>query len=190
MIWSDEKRFKLDGPDSFNGYWHDLRKEKLRFSTRNFGGGGLMVWAGFNGDRKLQIAFVSNRMNSDEYQEMLEACLIPFYEDFDQDGLVFQQDGAPAHRSLSTQNWLAARFINVLNWPACSPDLNPMENIWGVLVRRIYAENKIYTNLVELRQAIIREWGKLEVRVLQNLNSSMNRRCEQVLGRGGGATDY
>lgn len=162
----------------------------MRLSKRNFGGGGLMVWAAFQDTNKLQLAFVSNKMGSEEYQEMLDACLVPHYEDHDEDQLVFQQDGAPAHRSQSTRTWLEARNIVTLNWPACSPDLNPMENVWGVMVRRIYADNRVYSNLNELRTAIVDCWGSLEANLFDNLNLSMNNRIFQLINRNGGATDY
>ncbi|VDN33846.1 unnamed protein product [Cylicostephanus goldi] len=48
IVWSDEKKFNLDGPDGLASYWHDLRKEPLHFSRRNFGGGNVMVWGAFN----------------------------------------------------------------------------------------------------------------------------------------------
>lgn len=43
VVFSDEKKFNLDGPDGFTGYWHDLRKAPLQFSRRSFGGGSVMV---------------------------------------------------------------------------------------------------------------------------------------------------
>uniref|UniRef100_A0A182S088 Uncharacterized protein n=1 Tax=Anopheles funestus TaxID=62324 RepID=A0A182S088_ANOFN len=43
VIFSDEKKFNLDGPDGFIGYWRDLRKEPEYFSRDNFGGGSLMT---------------------------------------------------------------------------------------------------------------------------------------------------
>lgn len=44
-IFSDEKKFNLDGPDGYSYYWHDVRKEKLSKMQRQNGGGGVMVWA-------------------------------------------------------------------------------------------------------------------------------------------------
>lgn len=46
VIFTDEKKWNLDGPDGLRYYWHDLRKEPRYFSKRNFGGGSLMVWGG------------------------------------------------------------------------------------------------------------------------------------------------
>ncbi|CAI5442152.1 unnamed protein product [Caenorhabditis angaria] len=43
IIFSDEKKFNLDGPDGYNSYWHDIRKDQLRFPKRNFGGGRVMI---------------------------------------------------------------------------------------------------------------------------------------------------
>ena len=48
MVFSDEKRFNLDGPDGFSTYWHDLRKEEVVLSRRQNGGGGIMVWGAFS----------------------------------------------------------------------------------------------------------------------------------------------
>ncbi|GBM33808.1 Transposable element Tc3 transposase [Araneus ventricosus] len=47
VIFSDEKKFNLDGPDGFRYFWYDLRKEKEIFSKHTFGGGSVIVWGGF-----------------------------------------------------------------------------------------------------------------------------------------------
>lgn len=193
MIWSDEKKFNLDGPDGSKHYWHDLRKEKMYFSRRNFGGGNVMVWAAFNSRGKLQLKFVTNRMNSADYQGVLQESLLPFY----QQGDVFVQDNAGIHVSRTgrrvpygTLNWLNDHNIDVLTWPSCSPDLNPIENLWGIIVRRIYANNRQYSNVNELKNAIRQAWVDIDQITIDNLVLSMENRIFQVINRNGGHTDY
>ena len=114
-----------------------------------------MIWAAFNTKGKLQIAFSSARMNSEEYQDVLDACLIPFLEENYEVPLISQHDNASIHASASTKQWLANRDINVLSWPPCSPDLNVLKNAWGILARRVYANNRQYKTVAELKAAVI-----------------------------------
>ncbi len=50
---------------------------------------------------------------------------------------IFQQDLAPAHSAKATSTWFKDHGIPVLNWPANSPDLKPLENLWGIVERKM-----------------------------------------------------
>ena len=190
MVWSDEKKFNLDGPDGVKYYWHDLRNEPLRFSRRGHGGGSVMVWAAFSSTGRVKLAFVPKRMNSIQYQFVLRRSLLPFFRRNPHGNFIFMQDNAPIHVSRSTRAWLQRKNVPLLDWPANSPDLNPMENLWGILVRRIYAENQQYHNVDELKKAIVAAWHTIDQEVLDNLVLSMDNRIFQVIRNNGGPIDY
>ena len=180
-IFSDEKKFNLDGPDGFAYYWHDLRKEKRIFSTRGGGGGSVMIWAGFSSTGRTSIAFCQPKMNSIDYQNLMADHLLPLWLHPDQNHTTFQQDNAPIHKSKSTLEWFDQNAIVVMDWPACSPDLNPIENVWGILARRVYAEGKHFGSLQELKLTIIREWEALPQDLLKKLVNSMPKRVGDVI---------
>lgn len=149
-----------------------------------------MIWAAFSATGKLEILFTTHRMNSGDYQKVLRQGLLPFLRLHRGQGFIFQQDNAPIHDSRSTMRWLRAQRVAVLDWPPCSPDLNPIENLWGILARRVYAENRQFQNVAELRTAIERAWQEIDQNTINNLVKSMQNRIFQVINRNGGPTDY
>jgi hypothetical protein len=142
IVFSDEKKFNLDRPDSFNCYWKDLRKEPYFFSKHNFGGGTYMVLGAVSSLGTLQLAFTTACMDSAEYIQVLENHLLLYLRRFHRIPLVYQQDNAAIHRSNATKAWFNQCRIELLEWPVRSPDCNPMENVWAIPVRRVYANNK------------------------------------------------
>ncbi|KAK2579992.1 hypothetical protein KPH14_012298 [Odynerus spinipes] len=117
-----KKKFNLDGPDGFNYYWHDLRKERRVMSRRAQGSGSVMIWAAFKKNCKSEIAFLNGRLNSTGYQNMLYDHLLPFITLIEDDKTIFQQDNAPIHTASSTKKWFQEFGIELLPWPALSPE--------------------------------------------------------------------
>jgi len=162
----------------------------MYFSKRNFGGGSVMVWGAFSSWSTLDLEFTSHHIDSSEYQGILSSRLIPFLQKYRRRGLVFQQDNASVHKSKTTLGWFQRHKVTVMEWPACSPDLNPMENLWGILVRRVYANHRQYQAQDDLKSAILEAWRELSVDLLQTLINSMPDRIYKVINRNGNYSDY
>lgn len=190
VIWSDEKKFNLDGPDGYAYYWHDLRKEEISFSKRHTGGGSLMIWGCFNYHGKSSLAIINGSLNQYNYQRHLGEHLLPFMKDFGGDKAIFQQDNCRSHTARSTTLWLKERNIEVMSWPPYSPDLNPIENLWGILVRRVYANGKQFESIDELQHQVFRCWEDIDNSVLQALVNSMPNRIYELIYSHGSSTNY
>lgn len=149
-----------------------------------------MVWGAFSSDGMLEIAFPSSRMNSSEYVGVLEMSLLPFLEARGAGYWHYQQDNASIHVSRETRSWFESQNIELLEWPACSPDLNPMENVWGIIVQRIYANNMQYNSVSDLKTAIIDAYMGMEASTIANLIRSMSNRIFEVIKCKGGVTHY
>ena len=190
VVFSDEKKFNLDGPDGNQYYWHDLRKEPQYFSKRQMGGGSCMVWGAFGYHGTSEIVFISGRQRSTNYVNTLEMHLLPFGDTICGHEWIFQQDNASIHSSHQTKTWLEENRIEVLDWPARSPDLNPIENIWGIIVRDVYVNGRQFRSINELREAITKSLASIPKKILQNLITSMHKRLIKVIKKNGRFIGY
>lgn len=190
VVFSDEKKFNLDGPDGAQYYWHDLRAEKETFFSRQNGGGSIMVWGGISARGTTVLAILSGRQDSFDYQQTLTTHLLPFGDEVYDGNYVFQHDNASIHASRATQEFIQDINVKVLEWPSLSPDLNPVENVWGELVRAVYRGGRQYNSVDELKVAVLREWSRLDQDWLRRLVASMPDRCIDVIEKRGGKTKY
>ncbi|GFX07469.1 CUB domain-containing protein [Trichonephila clavipes] len=85
---------------------------------------------------------------------------------------VYMDDNATCHRTLAVQDCLDSEGIQRLVWPACSPDLNPIENVWDALGRQVAGRNHPPTNKNTLIRALTEEWDKLPQQLLDNVVQS------------------
>ncbi|RCN48225.1 hypothetical protein ANCCAN_05771 [Ancylostoma caninum] len=148
-----------------------------------------MTWAAFGSSGKLELAFVSNRTDSSEYQEVLRTRLLPFLRGARRRSLVFQQDNAAVHVSHSTRSWLQEHRIQALDWPACSPDCNKVEEMWGIIVRQVYRNNKQYNTVESLKTAILEAWDQIDDAIVAKLVGGMPNRIFEIIRNSGGPID-
>jgi hypothetical protein len=189
VVISDEKKFNLDGPDGCQYYWHDRRLPPEMYSKRVAGGGSVMVWAGISAVGKTEIVFLEGRQRASHYIATLTAALQPFL-----DGIrprlggaepIFQQDGASIHTAKTVKTWFQEQNIATVDWPAKSPDLSPIENVWGDLALRVYDNGQQFDNRDDLKRAILKAWSEITDERLKKLMDGMRGRMVDVVRRKG-----
>ncbi len=97
----------------------------------------VMIWAAMSSAGVCPLCFLKSTINAAIYQDIFEHFMLSsadkLYGDAD---FIFQQDLAPAHTAKGT-NWFNDHGVTVLDWPANSPDLNPINNLWGIVKRKM-----------------------------------------------------
>ncbi|GBM03170.1 Transposable element Tc3 transposase [Araneus ventricosus] len=115
VLYSDDKKWNLDGPDGNIKYWHDLRKQPRCFFSRQSGGGSVMVWAAFCFNGQVDFAFLCGRQNSPKYTETLENHLMPLAENIGGRNREYQHYNVPIHTSNATKNYLNSKILLFLS---------------------------------------------------------------------------
>jgi len=174
VAFSDKKRFNLEGSGGFSCYWHDLWQNDPPRLSRNLGGSTVMCWAAFLSSSKTQMCFISTKMNSKMHTDLLEDILIPFMDDNMDGNAIFQ------HVLTLTKSWLTDHNITCLDLPACSPNINPIENLWDILALRVYLNGYPFEEVASLKQEITNAWGTIGQETLHALSKSMPYRIFAV----------
>ncbi|GFY15370.1 HTH_Tnp_Tc3_2 domain-containing protein [Trichonephila clavipes] len=102
----------------------------------------------------------------------------------------FHGDNAPCHRTVAAEQLLESEDIERMDWPARSPDLNPIEHVWDFLGRRLAARTLPPVTIRELRFALQDEWAAMPQQLIDTLILSMGRRCETRLAVRGDHIPY
>ena len=103
---------------------------------------------------------------------------------------VLMDDNARPHRARIVRDYLEDETIERMDWPAVSPDLNPIEHIWDQLQTRISRLDNPPRTIGDLANALIREWQNIPLQNIRHLIQSMQRRCRAVINARGGHTRY
>lgn len=192
VLWSDESKFELFGQKRRSRVWRksgDALKERNIQKTVKHGGGNVMVWGCFAWSGVGNLVKIEGIMTADVYIDILNENLEESVLKTDLEGrYTFQQDNDPKHKAKRTLAFFRSNRIKLLEWPAQSPDMNPIENLWGYLDGHVNKTN--VTNKASYFAALQDAWNQIDSEYLQKLVESMPRRLEAVIKAKGGHTKY
>lgn len=192
VVFTDEKVFSTFG-NGHNRVWRTKRKNRFDKKYLNIiqrsGRKSIPVWAcicateGHN-----HIYYIRNgNLTGVHYRNRILWNFIPAFENAN---LTFMHDRSPIHTSHVAINYLHnTRNINILDWPAKAPDLNPIENLWAEMERRTCTRHvKTEQELWETVNQTFEDLAATDY--ITKLIQSMPRRLEKVIEARGHWTKY
>ena len=184
IIWTDEKKFNLDGPDIYGGVWSQSGPTQAAL-VDSFGKRGVMVHMAFSRDGLVIATRIHGILDGERYAQIIQHHVLPVVQLEYGPNFVFQQDNAPIHVSKQAKKMFQRNQVNLMEWPPLSPDLNPIENLFGILSRMIYEGGHQYHSEEKLWKAIKQAGSKVPSETLQTLVWSVPGWVTQMLEAGG-----
>ncbi|KAL0201568.1 hypothetical protein M9458_004755, partial [Cirrhinus mrigala] len=183
VLFTDESRFTMSTCDRRDRVWRRSAACNILQHDR-FGSGSVMVWGGISLEGRTALHVLARgSLTAIRYQDEILRPLVRPYAGAVGPGFLLMQDNARPHVAGVCQQFLQDEGIDAMDWPACSPDLNPAEHIWDIMSRSIHQRHVAPQTVQELADALVQE-------TIRHLIRSMPRRCREVIQARGGHTHY
>ena len=186
VVSTDEKTFTLQFTS--RGQWVELGEEPEPRGTVKYDV-GVRVWGGVGYHGLTPLYRIPKSMTGLEYRAFLENRVYPdLRAKFDHD-FIFQHDGDGSHTATAVVNWLDEQEEEwIRDWPAQSPDLAIVENLWAIILQRL--EGRKVTTAAGLWRALEEEWGNIDAKIWRKLGGSWRNRMQLVQAANGGPIKY
>ena len=146
------------------------------------------VWGAICYSGKIDLHFYKEKTNSDVYINILKR-YIPKIKELVQDPFIIIRDNASYHCSQQTKEWIKKNKVKeILDWPPNSPDLNPIENVWGIIKRELQKENISKRSILINRIKEIYE--NIPYKYIENIVESFVTRLQRCIDLEGDRTGY
>ncbi|KFM69175.1 Transposable element Tc3 transposase, partial [Stegodyphus mimosarum] len=187
-MFSEESRFSLQSDSRRTFIWRApgtrYHQESI-IERHRYGGAGVLVWGGIILGSRTDLHVQIGTMTSQIYRDVILEQHVRLFRGAMGAQFVFMDDNARPHRANIVSECLQSEDITRMDWPAFSPDLNPVEHVWDMLGRRVAARQPPPTCVPELRRALLFEWCNIPQDQVDNLILSMPRRCTDCIASSG-----
>ncbi|KAG0733031.1 hypothetical protein G6F23_013737 [Rhizopus arrhizus] len=184
VIWSNETKINRFNSDGRTWTWirsgESLKSHHVKMTVKH-GGGNIMLWSA--------ITYAEVEILEDELKRTIEYGINK--QGLERHQVIFQHDNDPEHTSKLVKKYLEQQSYNILEWPAQSPELNPIENMWSLLKRRLNDYETAPKGMNELYERVTKVWYVLmKPEECQKVIETMPKRIKQCIKDKGRWTDY
>lgn len=195
VVFSDETKICRFSSDGRGWCWIEDKENipvRVVNQTVKHGGGSIMLWSCLTSKGLGALHNIQGRLNAKGYIGILEQHLYSTLQDleFNVEEVIFQHDNASVHSTKIVSDWFERQPFCVLEWPAQSPDLNPIENVWASLKRRLNSYSTPPNGILQLWERVQEVFFSISVEECKRLYASMPHRIAAVLAAKGRWTNF
>ena len=146
------------------------------------------IWGGISARGTTPAKIFRQNFNSEHYCNVLSEVLFQTAATLYPDGWKLQEDNSSVHKSRISRDFKERKQVRCIDWPPNSPDLNPIENLWGVLKQRIMVNAP--KTIQEVENMIYSQWETFDPEFLSKFTKSVKKRCDMMIASGGKKINY
>ena len=196
VMWTDESAFTLQRRSERGRWKHKDDPRKVQLTGNNKG--KVMVWGGISSKGTTPLLFLEwegTGMNAADYQKQVIRPVARLLSQEPFKDMMFMQDYAPIKNARTTSQLIARRGIKKfpegdMSWPANSPDLNPVENVWAWMKQRLAAMDTYPTSVESMKAKLTELWNEITPGFCQRFTDGYQERLEKVVEAQGYTTKY